>query len=150
MNAVTLPAITISARDAARLQGVHPDLVAVVLEAVGRCRFRVRVLEGRRTIERQRELYAQGRTTPGKVVTWSMDSRHLTGHAVDLAPIDDNGVIDWNDLLAFNALAIAMLAAASELRTPLRWGGDWDSDGKFRERNEFDSPHFELPRGAYP
>jgi peptidoglycan L-alanyl-D-glutamate endopeptidase CwlK len=142
--------MVISMRDERRLEGVHPALVGVVREAMGRCRFRVRVLEGVRTMERQRELYAQGRTAPGKIVTWSMESRHLTGHAVDLAPIDDNGVLDWNDTRRFTELAIAMLSSAAELGVPLRWGADWDGDGNFREKGEYDSPHFELPRRAFP
>jgi peptidoglycan L-alanyl-D-glutamate endopeptidase CwlK len=147
---IELAPMVISARDEERLAGVHPDLVRVIRDALPRLRFRVRVLEGVRTIARQAELYAQGRTKPGRIVTWSMKSRHLTGHAVDLAPIDEHGVIDWNDLPRFTGVALAMLAAAAELRVPIRWGGDWDRDGKFRERGEYDSPHFELLRAEYP
>ena len=43
------------------------------------------VTEGKRTQHRQKELYAQGRTKPGKVVTWTMHSRHLIGDAFDIA-----------------------------------------------------------------
>jgi peptidoglycan L-alanyl-D-glutamate endopeptidase CwlK len=98
------------------------------------------VLEGLRTPERQAELYAQGRTAPGPVVTWTMDSPHLHGRAVDLVPYP----VDWNDLSKFDAIAKAMITAADEVGVKLRWGADWDMDGKPREKGESDSPHFEL------
>jgi len=41
--------------------------------------------EGKRSIERQKRLYAQGRTRPWKVVTWTLHSRHLIGDAFDIA-----------------------------------------------------------------
>lgn len=129
-----------------RLEGVHPRLVAVVKRAIEISRVDFSVLEGVRTQARQNQLYAQGRTAPGPVVTWVRTSNHFKnsrtgfGHAVDLIPYP----VDWNDLAKFDAIAAAMFAAADELETPIRWGADWDRDGKFRERGETDSPHFEL------
>lgn len=98
------------------------------------------MLEGVRTRARQQELYNQGRKTPGKIVTWTLKSNHITGDAVDLIPYP----LDWNDLKAFDAIAEAMFKASKELGIPIRWGADWDQDGKPRERGETDSPHFEL------
>lgn len=101
-----------------------------------------------RTPERQRQLYAQGRTAPGPIVTWTKTSNHFRnaktgfGHAVDLAPFP----IDWNDIARFDRLAALMFRAAAIENVPLRWGADWDRDGKPRERGESDSPHFELAR----
>jgi peptidoglycan L-alanyl-D-glutamate endopeptidase CwlK len=69
-----------------------------------------------------------------------MNSKHLTGHAVDLGPYP----LDWNDIAGFDAIANAMLRAASQLGVHLRYGGDWDGDGKRREKGENDSPHWEL------
>ena len=69
-----------------------------------------------------------------------MNSRHLTGHAVDLAPYI-GGEIRW-DWPPFHHIAAAMKAAAAELAVPLTWGGDWKT---FK-----DGPHFELHRGTYP
>lgn len=131
----------------ARLKGVHPDLVKVVELAIKKAATDFLVLEGVRTPARQKELYAQGRTKPGQVVTWTLTSNHFTkadgfGHAVDLAPYP----VDWNDLKKFDAIAKAMFAAAAELGIKIRWGADWDQDGKPRERGESDSPHFELVR----
>lgn len=98
------------------------------------------VLEGVRTKERQRQLYNQGRTTPGTIVTWTMSSKHIEGTAVDLIPYP----LDWNNLKAFDAISVAMFEAAKELGVKIRWGADWNQNGKPRERGESDSPHFEL------
>jgi peptidoglycan L-alanyl-D-glutamate endopeptidase CwlK len=128
-----------------KLKGVHPNLVRVIERAIQLSSQDFTVLEGIRTPERQAELYAQGRTKPGPVVTWTLKSRHFIqkdgfGHAADIAPFP----IDWNDLSKFDAIAKAMFQASKELGTPIRWGADWDEDGNPRERGETDSPHFEL------
>ena len=123
-----------------RLTGVNPKLVQVVQRALELTTQDFSVLEGVRTAQRQRELYQQGRTTPGNIVTWTLKSKHIDGVAVDLIPYP----LDWNDTKAFNAIAEAMFKASKELKIPIRWGADWDQDGKPRERGETDSPHFEL------
>jgi peptidoglycan L-alanyl-D-glutamate endopeptidase CwlK len=123
------PSATLTARDWSRLAGVHPDLVQVVART--RTAFPLFVIEGRRSLGRQRELLASGASR-------TLDSRHLTGHAVDLAPLP----LDWNDLASFHLLAAAMKQAAADEGVPIAWGGDW--------RGFFDGPHFELPRERYP
>jgi peptidoglycan L-alanyl-D-glutamate endopeptidase CwlK len=50
----------------------------------------------------------------------------------------------WNNLKSFDQVAAAMRATAKELGIAIRWGADWDNDGKPREKGESDSPHFEL------
>ena len=138
----------LSARSRTRLSGVHPDLKRVVERALLKCGIDFTVLEGVRTPARQKQLYAQGRSRPGPKVTWTLNSRHFVdpvtgyGHAVDLAPFP----IDWDDTDKFGAIARAMFSAASDLGVPIRWGADWDRDGRPRERGETDSPHFELAR----
>lgn len=127
-------------RSEERLVGVNPSLVAVVRRAIELSTVDFTVLEGKRTLARQQELFDQGRTKPGKIVTWTMKSKHLDGDAVDLVPFP----VDWNDTKKFDAIAKAMFAAASELGVKLRWGADWDGDGKPREKGEYDSPHFEI------
>lgn len=124
----------------ARLKGVDETLVNVVKRAIEISEVDFTVLEGVRTLERQRELYAQGRTAPGKIVTWTMKSSHIEGKAVDLVPYP----LDWNDLEKFNKIKDAMFQAAKELDVNLRWGADWDGDGNYREKGEYDSPHFEI------
>lgn len=135
-------------RSKSRLAGVQTPLRRVVERAIELSTADFTVIEGLRSLERQQALYAQGRTTPGKVVTWTMNSRHLEGAAVDLAPVDSSGRILWEDIPAFDQVAEAMFAAADELGVRIRWGADWDQDGKPRERGEGDSPHFELTYDA--
>jgi len=137
---------TFSERSLNNLKGVHPKLVAVVKRALVISPIDFTVLEGVRSQERQNELWAQGRTKPGQVVTWiqSTGTHGIQsdgyGHAVDLAPYP----IDWNDFERFDQLATVMFAAAKELGVTLRWGGNWDMDDRIHERGESDSPHFEL------
>lgn len=118
-------------RSRQRLSGVHPDLVAVVERAIQITEVDFTVLEGLRSRDRQKELVAKGASK-------TMNSRHLTGHAVDLAPWP----IDWNDLSRFKLVADAMKQASEELDVPVIWGGDW--------RTFYDGPHFELDRKVYP
>jgi len=124
----------------ARLEGVDPRLVAIVKRAIQISTVDFMVVEGVRTLARQKQLYAQGRTVPGKVVTWTLKSRHIDGEAVDLLPAP----YDWKDPKGFDAVNRAMMQAADELGVGLRWGADWDRDGKPREKGEGDSPHWEL------
>lgn len=135
----------LGAQSLKRLEGVHPDLVRVVKRAIGLTTQDFSVLEGVRTLKRQQELYAKGRTAPGPKVTWTMNSKHRVqgdgfGHAVDLVPYP----LDWNTLSKFDAISKAMFAAAEAEGVSIRWGADWDRDGKPRERGESDSPHFEV------
>lgn len=120
-------------RSLARLKGVHPDLVKVVTRAIELTPVDFTVLEGLRTLERQKALMAAG-------ASQTMNSRHLDGHAVDLgAWVDDQ--VDWSWPL-YGKIATAMKSAAAELNIPIEWGGDWT---KFK-----DGPHFQLPWKDYP
>lgn len=56
----------------------------------------LKLVEGRRTQERQAQLFAQGRTTPGQKVTWTMNSKHLKGIALDMVPADLADTRDWS------------------------------------------------------
>ncbi|QKJ02086.1 M15 family metallopeptidase [Yersinia mollaretii] len=116
------------------LRNVHPDLVLIVRRALTLSTVDFRVIEGIQTAERQRQLVRNGSSK-------TLNSRHLTGHAVDLAPLINNK-IPWEDWGAFHQVAKAMKQAALEMELPLQWGGDWKS---FK-----DGPHFELPREVYP
>lgn len=138
-------AFALSARSRARLAGVHPELKAVVERAIQITTVDFGVIEGVRSEARQRALYAQGRTKPGKIVTWTLRSNHFIqpstgyGHAVDLVPYVDND-IEWDDngkLGLWPRVAEAMKSAAQELGVAIQWGGDW---------KRVDRPHFELVR----
>lgn len=112
------------------LSGVHPDMVAVVKRAIEITGVDFTVIEGIRHINRQRELLKAGKST-------TMNSRHITGHAVDMVPWP----VDWEDLERFEIMSEAMKEAAEELDIPIVWGGDWKSF--------YDAPHFELDRKKY-
>ena len=128
-----------------RFSGVDQRLVDIAQEACQALPFDVIVVEGVRTIQRQRDLYAQGRTKPGKVVTWTMNSKHIDGLAVDLAPYDhETKQILWGDVLKFNDMIRSMLRIAAAHKVKIRSGADWNQNGVLRESRETDSPHFEL------
>ncbi len=136
-------------RSTKNLSGVHPRLIAVAKKAIALSEQDFFVNEGVRTAARQKELYAQGRTKPGPKVTWTLKSNHFVnpktgfGHAIDIYPFPYDP--DAKDIVVKQkAIAKAMFRAADLLDTPIRWGADWDMDGKFGERGEGDSPHFEL------
>lgn len=135
----------LGSKSLAKLDGVHPNLIRVIKRAISITQQDFTILEGVRTPERQKELYAQGRTKPGNIVTWTLTSNHFKkadgyGHAVDLAPYP----IDWNDNKRFDLVADAMFKAAKLENVKIRWGADWDQDGNPRERGESDSLHWEL------
>jgi peptidoglycan L-alanyl-D-glutamate endopeptidase CwlK len=125
--------ITLGARSLTRLEGVHPDLVRVVKRAAALSSLDFTVLEGLRTLERQKELFAKRATT-------TMKSRHLTGHAVDLAPMI-GGEVRW-DWPLYHQLEPIVKQAAAEEGVSIEWGGDW--------RTFKDGPHWQLPWADYP
>ncbi len=111
-----------------KLKGVHPDLVRVVERAIQISAVDFRVIEGVRTLAKQKELVAVG-------ASQTLKSRHLTGHAVDLAALV-NGKVRW-DWPLYDKIAAAMKQASKELNIPIEWGGDW--------RTFKDGPHFQIP-----
>jgi len=116
-----------------RLGGVHPDLVKVVKRAIEITTVDFGITEGLRSVTRQKELVAQGKSQ-------TMNSRHLTGHAVDVVAYV-NGKVSW-DFGLYERIADAMFEAAKEYDITIVWGGYWDTLK--------DGPHFELHRGKYP
>lgn len=123
----------LSMRSKSRLQGVHPDLVAVVNRAIEITTIDFGVTEGLRTVERQKILVGQGAST-------TMNSRHITGHAVDLVAFI-GAEVRW-DWPLYHKIADAMKTSAKELNVLIEWGGDW--------RTFKDGPHFQLGRKNYP
>ena len=120
----------------AKLKGVHPDLVRVVMRCAADWADPATgfiVTCGVRTLEEQKILKAKGASK-------TLRSRHLTGHAVDLA-CTIKGQVRW-DWPLYDRLAKRMMAAAKKEGVPVEWGGDWTS---FR-----DGPHYQLPWVSYP
>ena len=123
-----------SNRSLGNLKGIHPDLRRVMDRALQESPLDFIVIEGLRSEARQREMVAKGASR-------TMNSRHITGHAVDLLPIGPNGraAFDWP---LYHQLAPAVKKAAEAEGVQIVWGGDWTS---FK-----DGPHFELDRNVYP
>lgn len=124
-----------SQRSRDNLAGVHPHLAMVALRALQLTEVDFVVIEGVRTLERQKELVASKASR-------TLDSRHLTGHAVDVMALDPKtGKGSW-EVALYRDIAAAFKRASSELKIPIIWGGDW--------KYFHDGPHFELYKGAYP
>lgn len=100
-----------------------------------------RILEGHRTAERQQAAYEKGLSQK----QWP-DSSHndKPARAVDAAPWP----IDWNDRDRFHYFAGFVLGIAAEMEVPLRWGGDWDRDGRTKDNVFDDLVHFEMVTGV--
>lgn len=130
----------LSDRSKQRLENVHPDLQRVVYRAISITDVDFAVLEGDRTVERQKELFAAG-------ASMTMQSRHISANqecgyacAVDLGAYV-NGEIRW-DWPLYHKIADAMKEAAQIEDVKIEWGGDWV---KFK-----DGPHFQLSKRFYP
>ena len=124
---------SLGARSKQRLKDVHPDMVKIVERAIEISTVDFTVLEGLRTPERQKTLMESG-------ASQTLNSRHITGHAVDLgAWVDDQ--VDWSWPL-YAQINAAMRTSAKELGISIVWGGGW--------RTFKDGPHFELDRKDYP
>ncbi len=84
-----------------------------------------------RTIDEQNALYAQGRTKPGKIVTYAKggQSMHNYGGAFDICPVI-NGVLQWERHDLFDRIGALGKSLGME------WGGDWTGF--------VDKPHFEI------
>ena len=116
-----------SRRSEKNLEGVNPQLVAVARRALELTEVDFGVTEGLRSKYRQKQLVAAGKSQ-------TMNSRHLTGDAVDVVAYV-NGQVSWEWPL-YEAIARAFYQAADELNTPIVWGGSWTTLK--------DGPHFQL------
>jgi peptidoglycan L-alanyl-D-glutamate endopeptidase CwlK len=130
-----------SDRSLKNLAGIHPDLRRALDRALKDSPIDFVIIEGLRTKERQKQLVAAGAST-------TMNSRHITGHAVDICPlldIDKDGKIETEEMFSWPLMAklnAHIAAAAAAENVPLTWGGLWKSFP--------DAPHYELPRSVYP
>ena len=126
-------AFKLGPRSLLNLRGVHPDLVRVVKRAIGISTIDFTVIEGLRSLARQKELFAKGATK-------TLRSRHIHGFAVDIAPYV-GGSVRW-DWPLFDQIENAMKEAARLENVKIEWGGDWAT---FK-----DGPHWQLPAAQYP
>lgn len=117
-----------------RAAGVNPSLFTVVLagamEYAVTTENRVRILSGKRTKAFQAKLVEMGKSP-------TMDSRHLTGDAIDLAILKDNEPVAIWEFEEYAKLNDHIQVAALASGVPIEWGGDWKSR---------DGVHWQLPR----
>ena len=123
----------LGARSLSRLKGVHPDLVRVVQLALTYSPHDFLITQGLRTRAQQQVLFNEGASK-------TLNSRHITGHAIDFAVLI-KGKVRW-DWPLYGPVADAFKRASKELNVPIIWGGDWKS---LR-----DGPHIELDWRKYP
>lgn len=140
-----MPKFSQRSKDA--LKGVHPDLVRLMEASIINSPVDFTIIEGVRTAERQKALYAQGRTVKGTKVTNAdgvkNKSNHQVkaddyGHAVDLYPFIDGKLRITEGYVAGKLRVIAdhIKATAKKLNIKVVWGGDWKSP--------YDPPHFQI------
>lgn len=120
-------------RSKERLQEVHPQLVKVMEEAIKSSPLDFSITQGLRTLEQQKALFESGKSQ-------TMRSRHLTGHAVDIAVLVD-GKITW-ELPKYRIVTDHIKSVAKKLGIPIECGIDWTSF--------IDGPHIQLPWSIYP
>lgn len=118
-------------RSRTNLKGVKPALLSVIEEASNHCEFVI--TEGLRSVERQRQLVAEGKSQ-------TMNSRHLTGDAVDIFPGS------WG-VEAFIPVLREIHKAGQKLGVQLRFGCNWSSNPDDKTTSKFkDYPHVELSK----
>lgn len=118
----------------ANFKGVHYHLVQVARRALELTPYDIRIINGTRTLEEQRALVSAGKSK-------TLNSRHLTGHAIDFVAFDEQGRITW-EFKYYTAVAKAFKQAAKELGVPIKWGGSW--------KNFKDGGHIQLTWKDYP
>jgi peptidoglycan L-alanyl-D-glutamate endopeptidase CwlK len=123
-----------SQRSEGNLKGVNPALVKVVRRALELTTVDFIVIEGVRSPARQAELQKEGKSR-------TLDSRHLTGHAVDLLPVG----ADWNDYKCWLPVLDAMHQAGADLGIKLRFGITWTGNPHDKPAKFLDAPHVEIP-----
>jgi peptidoglycan hydrolase-like protein with peptidoglycan-binding domain len=108
---------------ARKLANVKAALVKVCERAAELSEQAFQIVQGNRTQAEQNRLYEQGRSRPGNIVTWTKNSKHIGGNAIDFAALV-NGKINWKETY-YPKIAEAFKQAARELGTGIEWGGDW-------------------------
>lgn len=118
------------------LKTCHPDLQKIANEAIKEIDFKI--LEGHRSIEKQRENFKKGSTQ-------TMNSKHCEypSRAFDFLPYPFKQE-DWKNTKKFNDIAEVLLKCAKKLGILARRGSDWNMNDKTTDEKFYDGPHFEL------
>lgn len=138
----------LSNRSKQRLATCHPDLQLIISTAINISDIDFGVSEGHRSIEKQQQYFAEGKSKIDGV-TKKGKHNYEPSLAVDIYPWIE-GKADWdNEHLSYlsgiiHAVA-EMLLREGRITHRIRWGGNWDMDGTIITDQTFqDRPHFEL------
>lgn len=104
------------------------------------------VVSGLRTFPEQRRLFAQGRTTPGKIVTNARpgESYHNFGMAFDFAVLENDALV-WNpDHRSWKRFV------ALGKKGGFEWGGDWSTFKDFPHLQLAGAPTLAALREEFP
>ncbi len=128
-----------------RIQKLHPSVREEVMSIIKECntaltgKAKIRITQGLRTDQEQNNLYAIGRTKPGKKVTHAKagQSIHNYGFAVDICLLIDNKQVSWDTLKDWDNDKVADWYECVKIfaKNGWNWGGNWKT---FK-----DIPHFE-------
>jgi peptidoglycan L-alanyl-D-glutamate endopeptidase CwlK len=124
-----------------RLDTCHPKLIRLIRAVAERipAPLDFSVTCGHRGEAEQEAAFKAGKSTKH----WPHSLHNgLPSRAIDLAPYP----VDWNDYMSFARLAGYVQAVADDLGIRIRWGADWNDNGKTRDERLVDAPHFELHR----
>ena len=145
---ITLDKITLS-----RIETLHPRLrleAKDIYIQICRCltgSAQVRFTQTFRSSAEQNALYAQGRTTPGQIVTWAKggQSYHNYGLAVDICLLIDGKTISWDTLKDYDGDGLSDWMECAKVFEDhgWQWGGRWT-------KGKTDMPHFQKTFGRTP
>lgn len=127
-------AVTDVVREIDQLNILAQEQLKAALETIKKQGVNPLVLETKRSKERQAWLYAQGRTRPGNIVTWTMNSIHITGFAVDLVAqrvIGGKSTAIWDAKDKDNVKIQKIMSSYG-----FECGANW--------KDSPDSPHFQI------
>jgi peptidoglycan L-alanyl-D-glutamate endopeptidase CwlK len=124
-----------SKRSLKALEELHPELQEVAVEAIKTVDFVI--LDAQRGRAEQEKAFKAGNS---KAHFGHSAHNWIPAVAIDIVPYP----IDFNNVAGFREIAKTFLATAKRLGIPLRWGGDWDMDGDWKDERFLDWGHFEL------
>jgi len=127
-----------SNRSIDKINTCHESLRELVYKAMEYQRFDIVVIEGHRSNERQDELKRQKLSEKS---AGESKHNHFPSLAIDLMP---SPATKWEDIETFKRFGEFIIGVAAGLDILIRWGGDWDMDGKTNDQKFNDYVHFEL------
>ena len=144
-------------RSLEEISTLDPDLQKVLNKVIQVTQVDLGIAEGHRPVSEQKYLYASGRTRPGKIVTQidGVRKKGMHNYSPSLA-FDIYAYVPGRKDLTYSPLYITYLGGVitavaadmfqkGEIRKPIVWGYNWDSDGQIGTDQDFDDMvHFQL------